>query len=351
MSRSTECLPYLTGYADILRVYTKTKPIRGQGERRPLGRRRDHNAFWIRKHEPTGSFECMCYRTPVVTFHSDNTVTIRNGGYPEATTHSFITELLGRSGVTANGWLNRTRLIVNGHIHMLEKDKSVTLTIDDKERMHLTEVQEMTGYAMNRKAANNVRRKYKEFADYFVGLVKLRTQVVLPDSYRKAFAGNFGYPEKWERRVVSISVQELAEAVGTNAHPDNSPTYTRYVLTQRFNYLGESYGRTWYAKGVMDGRTEQEMAFLSLINPDQPEETKMTNYYKAALLLLLGDRGPMIADKNDPTMLDSNADDAVALYDRALLMSHAKEVLTLTKLAPGKMPNIKYVGWIKPEEA
>jgi hypothetical protein len=282
----------------------------------------------------------------VVTFHPDNTVTIRNGGYPSATTHSFITELLGRSGVTANGWLNKTRLIVNGHIHMLEKDKSVTLTIDDKERMHLTEVQEMTGYAMNRKAANNVRRKYKEFADYFVGLVKLRTQVVLPDAYR-----TFSYPERFERRVVRISVQELAEAVGTNAHPDNSPTYTRYVLTQRFNYLGESYGRTWYAKGVMDERTGQEAAFLSLINPDQPEETKVANYYKAALLLLLGDRGPMIADKNDPTPLDRNADDAVALYDRALLMSHAKEVLTLTKLPQGKMPNIRYVGWLKQEQA
>jgi hypothetical protein len=32
-------------------------------------------------------------------------------------------------------------------------------------------------------------------------------------------------------------------------------------------------------------------------------------------------------------------------------MSHAKEVLTLTKLPQGKMPNTKYVGWIKPEEA
>jgi hypothetical protein len=348
MSRSTECLPYLQCHADALRVYTKTKPIRGQGERRPLGRRRDHNSFWMRKNEQTGDIECMCYRTPVVTFHSDNTVTIRNGGYPSATTHSFITELLGRSGVTANGWLNKTRLIVNGVIHMLEKDKSVTLTIDDKERMHLTEVQEMTGYSMNRKAANNVRRKHKEFADYFVGMVKLRTQVVLPDSYRSSF----GFPEKWERRVVRFSVQELAEAIGTNAHPDNSPTYTRYVLTQRFNFLTMSYGRgNWYDKGANEHRPGQEAAFLSFINPDQPEDTKMANYYKAALLLLLGDRGPMIADKNDQTMLEMNADEAIALYDRALLMSHAKEVLTLTKLAQGKMPNIKYVGWIKPEEA
>jgi hypothetical protein len=347
MSRSTECIPFQQSYADALRLYTNTKPIRGQGERRPLGRRRDHNAFWMRKNEQTGDIECMCYRTPVVTFHLNNTATIRNGGYPSATTHSFITEILGRSGVTANGWLNKTRLIVNGHIHILEKDKSVTLTIDDKERMHLTEVQEMMGYSMNRKAANNVRRRYKEFADYFVGMVKLRTQVVLPDAYT-----SFKNPEKWERRVVRFSVQELVDAVGVTEHPDNRPGYTRYLLTQRFNFLDVSYGRgNWYDKGANEHRPGQEAAFLSFINPDQPEETKTANYYKAALLLLLGDRGAMINDKNDQTMLDMDADEAIALYDRALLMSHAKEVLTLTKLPQGKMPNTKYVGWIKPEEA
>jgi hypothetical protein len=341
MSRSTECLPFLQCHADALRVYTKTKPIRGQGERRPLGRRRDHNSFWLRKQELTGDIECMCYRTPVVTFHSDNTVTIRNGGYPSATTHSFITEILGRSGVTANGWLNKTRLIVNGVIHMLEKDKPVTLTIDDKERMHLTEVQEMMGYSMNRKAANNVRRRHKEFADYFVGLVKLRTQVVFPNGHTQ-----FQNPERFERRVVRVPVQELADAVGVVASQHH------YSLAQKFNFLTAPYGRgNWYDKGSATHRPGQEAVFLSLINPDQPEETKTANYYKAALLLLLGDMGASITDRNREDTLDLNSDEAIAFYDRALMMSHAKEVLTLTKLPQGKMPNIKYVGWINPEEA
>ena len=347
MSRSTEHLPYLTGYADALRLYTNTKPIRGQGERRPLGRRRDHNSFLLRKQELTGDIECMCYQTPVVTFHLNNTATIRNGKYSSATTHSFITEILGRSGVTANGWINKTRLIVNGVIHMLKGGESVTLTIDDKERMHLTEVQEMMGYSMNRKAANNVRRRYKEFADYFVGLVKLRTQVLVPEAYSQ-----MSYTEKWERRVVRVSVQEFVDVVGVVEAPGGGLNYTRYDLTHKFNFLTTPYGRgNWYDKSANEHRPGQEAAFLSFINPDQPEETKTANYYKAALLLILGDRGVTITHKNREDTLDLNSDEAIALYDRALMMSHAKEVLTLTKLPQGKMPNIKYVGWIKAEEA
>ena len=348
MGRSLDYVPCLYNYADALRHYNQTKPIRGQGERRPLGRRRDHNAFWMRKDEPTGSFECMYYRTPVVTFHPDNTVTIRNGGYASSTTHGFITEILGRVGVQANTWMGKTRLMVNGQIHIMEKDKPVKLVMGADGRLHLTDVKELNGYAMNRKAANNVRRKYKEFADYFVGMVKLRTQVMIPELYR-----NFPNPSHYEKRIVRATAQEFIDAVGTTIDKD----YGRpgvYTLATKFDYLNVAYGRQkWYDAKAVKYRPGQEAAFLSFINPSQPEETKMANYYKAALLLLLGDRGMNFTpDKlvNNETIVDMNSDEAVAFYDRSLLMAHAKEVLTLTKLAPGKMPNTKYIGWILNEE-
>lgn len=353
MGRSLDYVPSLYNYADALRQYNNTKPIRGKGERRPLGRRRDHNAFWMHKDEKDGAIACMCYRTPAVTFHPDNTVTLRNGGYSSITTHGFITEILGRVGVQASGWMNKTRLLVSGHLHIVprakkDEDTFVKLVLGDDKRLHLAEPQEITGYAMNRRAANNVRRRYKEFADYFVGMVKLRTQVVVPDMFR-----SFPDPSQYERRIVRATAQEFIDAVGTTLDSDYGRVEV-YTLAIQFDYLGLAYGRgNWYATKVPKYRPGQEAAFLSFINPDQPEETKTANYYKAALLLLLGDRGMnFTSDKlvNNETVIEANPDAAVKLYDRALLMAHAKEVLTLTKLAPGKMPNAKYIGWIINEE-
>lgn len=354
MGRSLDYVPCLYNYADALRHYNQTKPIRGQGERRPLGRRRDHHGYWMRKDKENGAIECMCYRTPVVTFLPDDSIEIRNGGYASMTTHGFITEILGRVGVRANGWMNKTRLMVSGQVHIIPQaatgdGKPVKLVMGGDERLHLTDVQELDGYAINRKAANNVRRRYKEFADYFVGMVKLRTQVVIPEVYR-----NFPNPSHYEKRIVRATAQEFIDAVGTILDKDYGMPGV-YTLATKFDYLSMAYGRqNWYDAKAVRYRPGQEAAFLSFINPSQPEETKMANYYKAAMLLLLGDRGMNFTPDNlvnNENIIDSSSDNAIAFYDRSLLMAHAKEVLTITKLAPGKMPNTKYIGWIPKEGA
>lgn len=350
MSRATEYLTSLRNYEDAAKYYEKTKPIRGHGERRPLGRRRDHTAFWMRKDAQTGNFECMCYRTPVITFRPDNTVVIVNGNYASATTHSFISYILRYSGVDASTWQGKTRLTVDGHIHLLsDKDhgETATLVVGEDRRMRLAEIKEVIGCSMDRKAANNVRRRYKEFADYFVGMVKLRTQVIET-------------PNRWDasivhvKRAISLSMKEIVDAVGATEDFVSRIGFT-HKLALSFDSLTTAYDRgNWYDKSAAQKRPAQEAAFLACINPDQPEETKMGNYHKAALLLMIGDRAMRM---NDPTVVnpdssvEADPDKAVEFYDRALLMANAKEVLTLTKLAPGKMPNPKYVGWIRKHNA
>ena len=77
-SISTSDLPRLGNYAEALRVFEKTAPIRGDTSgKKPLGNRRAmHKNF--RKLD-NGDIACCLYSTDVVVFHTDNSVTLDHG--------------------------------------------------------------------------------------------------------------------------------------------------------------------------------------------------------------------------------------------------------------------------------
>ncbi len=342
MAQAVWFLPRLRNYAEALKKYEDTKPIRGHGERRPLGRRHDHVAFWMQKHEDSGVIDCMVHATAVLSFAPDNTVTVRNGGWITHTTHNTIQQILYPCGVEACGWRDKTKLTVNGDVYLLPPNGWVQLIPNGAGRLQLAQKQQLIGYSMNRKAANTVRRRYKEFAEYFVNMVKLRTEV---QPVRNAWGTTV------EVKRVNVSVGEIADVLGlAPASEGGLGGFMRPAVS--FSCLGQEYSGNWHGRTARAYRPEHEKRFLQMIDPGQPEETKTENYYKAALALIVGDSPPAYSDgweqRRDATM-SKYVEGIVPHFDRALLMANAEEVLTLTKLPPGKMPNPKYRGWINKE--
>ena len=101
-------------YEEALHRLTRTKPIAGKGINAgvvPLGHRNRPN-FQLRMRQDE-SIACRLWRTDVVVFDKDDTITIDPDGYSTISTANFISEVLG---VSASQSDNRLVVYVNnGH--------------------------------------------------------------------------------------------------------------------------------------------------------------------------------------------------------------------------------------------
>ena len=88
-------VPKIYNYADALRRFNNTKPIKGRSEeKRPLGERRDADTYSIRKNVWTDAIELVLYQTPVITFTQEDEVRIKFGTWSSASTCQFIDRIL-----------------------------------------------------------------------------------------------------------------------------------------------------------------------------------------------------------------------------------------------------------------
>lgn len=302
-------------------IHDRATPIRGT-DRRPLGARRDHIKYSVRMQGQDVQF--VLFKTPVITYHPDNTITVRTDGWSSMATHEMIRWLLH---IDAQGWRGNTRLMVNGSVYMIKGSESVKLLPTAEGGLCFESLQERLGYRMNRKAANNVRRRYAPFLDYLKGMLKLREQEVeLRSAYR---------PISTTVTTVVFSAEEMAQVAGVDFYLGN--------VTEQFRQGGGKYNEVIHT---------QRQRMLDLINPDQPEETRHENFYKAALSLARGytsasEFSAMKAVGRDTVLRERQ--DVLSRADEALLMAHAQEVLEVTKLEGKAMPNPKYMGWIDKE--
>lgn len=334
MSQSIYHVPCIRDYAHALSIFNKVVPIRGHSpERRPLGRRRDHDRYHIQLRDD-GAVQLMVYQTAVVTFRQDGAIILRNGRWVTNSTHEFMSHVL--PGVTeVHAWMGKTRIVLSDSAYLMEADEQVTLVRDEDGSLRFTTPQEQYGYVMNRKAANNVRARFKGFADYLKGFIKLRESEIQHPHFR-----NVKY------MGVTASFLEVVQALGPDPIPEGP-----FQLAIQHNYLRMPFRRTATPQSVRERekRLEQAAVFFSLIDPQQPEETKHLNYYKAAMALLVGER-VLYLDQSKLSadmVVTAPGDDMLERYDTALMMNHAEEVLEVTKLEHGKLPNRRYAGWCK----
>lgn len=172
-------IPYLRNYDEAVAKFEKTKPIRGggaNGGRIALGHRHRVAEFYMHKTEK-GAIECICYRTPVVTFHPDGNIELSSGGWSSNTTAQFIEDVLP---ITCR--VNQSSLVVgiNGGEYRFRGSGLMIGWVDG--RLSPLNVEPDHVYRVNRKEANNVRKHYEQFTKFFMGMAKLRGGEAVADA-------------------------------------------------------------------------------------------------------------------------------------------------------------------------
>ena len=289
----------ITTYEEAKLRYEQVKPIRGRaGDVRPLGGRSNDNYRIAKQVNPLSgvtSYQCILYSTPVVEFKPDGDVEIVMGGWGSTATRTFIERVL--------------------YLNCYSKNGSSVLCLGNKAEVVLhptktTVIRRLAGLAfvwelalgepvyetqLNKKKANAVRAEYSEFEKYLKAMVNLREEVRL-----EGFMGN-----KHAYKRITFANSEFTEA---NV-----------------------------------GGTVQ----VELMRNDQPEESKHSNFYKAALGIVLDIRGGSSVRWFAGHELHLKSDSILPKFREIVYRHHKDEVFEKVLLPVGKAANKKYDSWAK----
>lgn len=328
-------VPALDNYRHALSQWSTTKPIRGRSiDVRPLGQRSDVDSYSIRKNPQNDAIECVLYKTPVVTFMPDDEVHIRNGGYTSISTHMFIECVL--RGVRVNAKLGKTVVSVGGQVTMLGGDDVLRLNRCERGRLQQVNPQTNYAYRIDRKGANNVRARFKEFYGYFKGFIKLRSEEREYSRYETP------------RNFINCTFGEIAEALGTaDGWPTNGP---ENFVARTDDWRGLTMKPGTYGHWQKVGQSTYEdtvQSFLSLITADQLGETKHLNFHKAVMVLLTYQHTIHRRMLGAEQTFRFDVKTAKTTLDTALFKWFAPEVLERYEVPMGKVPDTKYDSWMK----
>ena len=309
-------VPRVLYYQEALKIHDAIKPMRGRlTEIRPLGERRDVDAYSIRKHGD--AIELVLYKTPVITFMPDGEVVIFIDGYNSVSTHQFIGHVLN---IGVNGARRTTVLTINGQKYTLADKDKLRLRMDDG-NWHVINPTTQWSWKLNRKEVTNVRTKYGEFYKYLKGFVNLRTEVKQIKYWQ---------PEK---EYVTVEQNEFGSVLGGLVH------------LRQYKYMDKRGKQSMNYSAVKQEQYETSAkAFEYLIRPDQPEDGKHTNFYKAALALIAKLEDDSMDIRTDDVSVQSKH--IVPLLDDVLFQLYANQVLVRYELPMGKVSSGIYEHWM-----
>lgn len=322
MFETTRRVQTLRHYADAQYAYNNIKPVRGSNVR-PLGARRDKQYQVVRLGADTEpySYAARLWETNVITFHPDNTIVIEHGGWATALTMAFVQSVLGIKAYRTRG---ACVYEVNGIKYSI-KGKGSKLVLQAEEgrlcpSYNVKQAQTHKQWAVNRTAANNVRGRVKGFRDYLRGFISLREEIV---------------PIRWrgDMAMIKVGVDELCDQLGIH----QSPNGATFITTDPFYRIDQ--------KGT-DRHLQKLDAFYNLIRNDQPEETRLANYYKAALGLLTGSRPMIPIDGITTDVFEFESQGLIAYFDEVLFKYFSDEVFVLKDVPEGQVPSNKYDTWV-----
>lgn len=161
----------ITRYEEALNRLTKTKPIAGRGVNAgivPLGHRdKPSNQIRMRQDE---SIACRLWRTDVVVFDKNGTITIDPAGYSTVSTANFIGEVLG-----VNAKQYDSRLIVGVADGQYQADGLKLRSLDAwSHRYEVLECKQDVVHGIDRKMMNGLRRDTQDFRKFLSGLMKIK---------------------------------------------------------------------------------------------------------------------------------------------------------------------------------
>ena len=315
-------VPQVRSYEQALKIHDNTKPVRGRAvEIRPLGDRRDADTYSIRKSGNVvfgEAIELVLYKTPVITFTSDGEVVLFIDGYNSVSTHQFIGWVLG---ISVHGARRTTVLTINDQKYTIADKDRLRMRMGEDDKWQVLNPTQQWGWKLNRKEITNVRTKYGEFYKYLKGFVNLRTEERQQHRWHPA------------KNYVVIHLDEFKSV------------FERVVDMREYCYMDKrgkqklDWHLVWREQYEASAK-----AFEYLIRPDQPEEDKHMNFYKAALLLV----AKLDSDKMDVRAEETFAisKQIVPLLDDVLFMLYADQVLVQYQLPMGKVSSGIYEHWM-----
>lgn len=158
-------------YAQAVEREESIAHIRGTNKLKPLGKRRNKHVL-IRKDD-LGNIVCRLYATDVVTFKPSGEIVVFLGGWASHTTSKFITETLG---VPFSIYDNQMWVACRGSKqigHFPIRSQQPNIFRRDGNELVLDDPTRLVTHMVNRKEANNVRRRYKAFRNYTNRMMRL----------------------------------------------------------------------------------------------------------------------------------------------------------------------------------
>jgi len=301
----------ITTYEEAKLRYEQVKPIRGRaGDVRPLGERKNDNYRIAKQVNPLSgitSYQCILYRTPVVEFKPDGDVEINMGGWGSSATRTFIEKVLHLSCYSKNGSSvlclgNKAEVVLHNTKTTVVRRLEVypfTWELASSEPVYETQ--------LNKKKANAVRAKYSEFEKYLKAMVNLRTETRMGGVIGGVMGGVMGNKYAYER--ITFSKAEFTEVERSGVRTEGFP--------------------------------------VELMANDQPEESKHSNFYRAALTIALAIRGGVFILRFPDIGVHVQSDVMLPRFREIVYRHHKGEVFEKVLLPVGKAPSKKYDSWVK----
>jgi len=370
-------VPYLSSHQEAKAFLERTKPIlkskQLQYDIYPLGARRDSRKFAIRMADDdasipasawyercpnamAGDIELLLYQVPLVTFHTDNTVTLFPGSrFTWSSSDTvFIEETLGRYVHSAS--TSRRRLVLkmqNGDVVVAEPRAAIRLTLDQVARTMKPVNNELpTVIRLNRVKANAIRKRYGEFYRYLKGMIGLRkeprtTRFHNYQTGEDVFETQYvvRIPEQEMRDVVGFVVKTVQRGSFANHYEEFTFIYpaqnkpAKCVRSAKWDSATQKWGwqddRTAYPKWEKSARD-----FLDLIEPLKEGED-FDRYYRAFVMLVYFVRMP-----GNPQDCEVDIELLPKTADRILFSYFSDEVFYRATAEPGRVPSLKYDKWV-----
>lgn len=176
---STEGLPRLRTYAQALDRYENIKPIRGRAkDTRPLGKRSKCN-MRIEKDSTSGEVKAMLYATPVLTYNTDDIVTINMGGWSTVSSQKFIGAVLGTNCGSLSG---KSVLHAENGVFLMKDGMRVKWELGDNgtSRLNVLDYYPSVIHKVKRGVLAEKRKTIKEFWEYTSTLAAITPRTDVP---------------------------------------------------------------------------------------------------------------------------------------------------------------------------
>ena len=177
--------PQVRTYAQALEHYESVTPIRGNGRnggKRPIGKR--NGLTYMTKDEGTNKVCFWLYKTPVLTYNPDDTISLRIGDWISNTTATFITEILNTAVYHRDSNLH----LVHYHgamrdvkTHIIQDGMTIKYNTDQHGQVdiHVRGSQPAFVHRLNRQRWKEVRDKFKPFREYITLMSAMSPEVSL----------------------------------------------------------------------------------------------------------------------------------------------------------------------------